>query len=496
MDAIILLQDKWSHTAHVPLYLFFGGLTAGTFLVAFVADLFAAGSRRAAVTSRLAAYALIPLLVLAGFFLTSHLGKPERGLAFPVFFTNYESWMTRGGWVVASAAPLMVTYVALWYFGFNATLRRVVGLVALAPATVLGLYTGYLLSGAGFVPLWSQEYLPLLFLNSGANTGLALAGLLTLLAWPWLGPRDAGPRPVLRWLGAALLILVVVEASELYRFMRDLASQGLLMGHAGRPTTDRFQYEAGTGGALRPGATYTALVTWVNNATGAEEGASAETPIRLGPSESQVTITAPLRQGLTYHVYVGPSLREARQVAASLGPGESVMVRELPIGGLGPPENLQTGGRFITAAGGPIAYRYVTGGPEYPWRLVGGSPADATGDPLRGFLASPTLVQDAPHGGTLAGWFWWGVVGLALALPVALSGLEAAAELGGSRLANGVAVVKFLSVLAGGLILRFVIVWGGDLKAPLAFPPGKWPVPLPGGTVLPLPGVPPPGLGG
>jgi hypothetical protein len=44
-----------------------------------------------------------------------------------------------------------------------------------------------------------------------------------------------------------------------------------------------------------------------------------------------------------------------------------------------------------------------------------------------------------------------------------------------------VAVVKFLSVLAGGYILRLVVVWGGDLKAPLPFPPSSWPVPGLGG---------------
>jgi hypothetical protein len=48
-----------------------------------------------------------------------------------------------------------------------------------------------------------------------------------------------------------------------------------------------------------------------------------------------------------------------------------------------------------------------------------------------------------------------------------------------------VAAVKFASVLVGGLILRFVIVWGGDIKAPLSFTPSTWPIPLP-----------PPGLGG
>ncbi len=47
---------------------------------------------------------------------------------------------------------------------------------------------------------------------------------------------------------------------------------------------------------------------------------------------------------------------------------------------------------------------------------------------------------------------------------------------------------KFVLILVGGLVLRYVIVWGGDMKAPLAFPPSVWPVPgVP--TLPPLAGL-------
>jgi formate-dependent nitrite reductase membrane component NrfD len=483
MDPIILLQEKWSESPHVALYLFFGGLTAGTFLVAVALDLFGFRSRRAVAAAKVAAYAAIPALALGGFFLTSHLGKPERGLAFPLFFTNYDSWMTRGGWILGASAPLILLYAGLWYFGAPALLRRLVGFVGAAPAAGLGLYTGMLLSGAGFVPLWSRDYLPLLFLNSGLNTGLAAAGLAALLCWRWLGVSELNPRPVLRWIGAALLVFVVLEGWELYRFMRDLASQGLLIGQPGAAGPDRFGYQASAGGALESPATYTVLVTWVNNSTGAEEGMSAETPVALAAGQSQIVLAAPRRLGLTYNVYLGRSARDARQVVGNLGPGERVALGELAPAGLPVPENLETGGRFLESAGGPIAYRYVTGGPDYPGRLLGSRAAEATPE--------VPLLQGARGGGTLAPWFWWGVVGLALAVPVVLTVVEAAAELGGPRLANAVAGLKFLAVLGGGLVLRFVMVWGGDLKAPLAFPPSKFPVP---GLTVPMPPI--PGVGG
>jgi formate-dependent nitrite reductase membrane component NrfD len=493
MEPIILLQTKWSESPHIPLYLFFGGLAAGTYLVAAVADLIGAGSRRAGALARVGAYAVVPALALAGVFLTTHLGKPERGLAFPLFFTNYHSWMTRGGWIVGASAPVMVLYAALWYFGARPALRRLVAVLGLGPAAGLGLYTGFLLSGADFVPLWERDYLPVLFLNSGINTGLALVGLLTLLTWRWAGVPGTASRPPIRWLGALLLVFVALEGVELYRFMRDLASQGLLRGQSGSPTASRFGYELGEGGTLAPGA-HVLVVTWVNNATGVEEGMSAETPVRLAAGQTRITVTTPRRLGLSYNVYFGPSLPEARQVAANLEPAARASIDAWTPAGLRVPENLQTGGQFLDAAGGPVAYRYVTGGPEYPRRLFTGRTAEPRVTALLGFPAAPTLQQSARRP-TLAGWFWWGVVGLAIAVPAGLTVVEALGELGGARVANGVALLKFAVVLTGGLVLRFVIVWGGDLKAPLAFPPSKWPVPLPGITV-PFPGVPIPGAGG
>ena len=44
---------------------------------------------------------------------------------------------------------------------------------------------------------------------------------------------------------------------------------------------------------------------------------------------------------------------------------------------------------------------------------------------------------------------------------------------------------KFALVLVGGILLRYTVVWGGDLKTPLIFPPSVWPVPTLGGITIP-----------
>jgi polysulfide reductase chain C len=362
VDPIILWQHKWSADLFIPSYLFLGGLTAGLFLVAAASDLLSPVVRRLLPLARVAGLAALPVVGLAGFFLTVHLGKPERGLGFPLFFTNYNSWMTRGGWVVGAGAPLVALYAALWYFRVWPGLRRLVALVGIPVLAFLGMYTGYLLSGAGFVPLWSERFLPTLFLTSGVTGGVAAASLLLVLAWPWLAEAGAHPRPLLRGLAVALGLLIVLEGYELREFLGYLARQA--------------------------------------------------------PDKALVVTT--------------PS------------------------------------GDFVAPTGSRLAWEYVTGGPGYPRRLLEGNPA-AVGEP-------PAVPRP-----TLAPWFWWGVVGLGLLLPMALTLVELLAEALGPRPASAVTLVKCLAILAGGFVLRLVMVWGGDLKAPLPYPPSTWPVPGLGG---------------
>lgn len=367
MEPIVILQHKWSADLFIPTYLFLGGLTAGLFVVAVLADLIGVVVPRFGRVARLAGMAAVPVLGLAGFFLTVHLGKPERGLGFPLFFTNYNSWMTRGGWVVGVAGPIVVGYGVLWYFRVWPAARRVLGVVGIPVLAFLAMYTGFLLSGAGYVPLWSRRFLPVLFLNSGLTTGVAAAGATVLVAAWWR--RDLGQAGMVRRaLGIALVLLIMGELAELRAFSTYLEQ-------------------------------------------GAPDKASSET---------------------------------------------------LPTG------------EFAAPMGSRLAHRYLTGGEGYPWRLVGGTTAVAE---------AAELSRPVP---TLAAWFWIGIVGLGLVLPLVLSLVELLAEAAGPYATGGVATVKFALVLCGGFLLRVVIVWGGDVKAPLPFPPQLWQVP----------GLLPPGLGG
>ena len=332
MESIILMNSKWGNDIFVPMYLFFGGLSGGLFVIAVATDLLGIKFKQFEKFSRLTSFLVLPVLALAGAFIAFHLGKPERGILFPFFFKNYNSWLVIGGWSVGLAIPLVAAYAALWYYKIDATIRRVLGVIAFPILGFVSFYTGLLLSGAKFVPLWSQEYLPYLFLNSGVLTGLAGSGLMFVLYQTYGSSKSEDSSGVLRIMGYAIIFFVLVELFELQRFMDHLSSN----------------------------------------------------PVKIDNS-----------------------------------------------------------GYFVAPNGSAMAYEYVTQG-------------------------------------VLAPWFWWGIIGIGLTLPLFLSFVEMLFEKLIKPYADWVSGVKFASILSGGIILRFVIVWGGELKAPLTVLPQLNQIPLGG----------------
>jgi formate-dependent nitrite reductase membrane component NrfD len=323
MESIILMNSKWGNDIFVPMYLFFGGLSGGLFVIAVAADLLGIKFKQFEKFARMTSYLVLPVLALAGAFIAFHLGKPERGILFPFFFKNYNSWLVIGGWSVGLAVPLVATYAALWYYKINATIRRVLGVIVSPILGFVSFYTGLLLSGAMFVPLWSQEYLPYLFLNSGVLTGLAGSGLMYVLYQNFGSSKSEESSGVLRIIGYAIIFFVLVELFELQRFMDHLSSN----------------------------------------------------PVKIDNS-----------------------------------------------------------GYFVAPNGSVMAYEYVTQG-------------------------------------ALAPWFWWGIIGLGLTIPLILTFIEMIFNKVIQPYVDWISGVKFASILSGGIILRFVIVWGGELKAPLTVIP-------------------------
>lgn len=336
MEPIVLWQQKWGLTFHIPWYLFLGGLAGSTLAIGTLADLLGRGRGRLAAFARIAAYMTVPSIIVGGLSLSFHLGKPERGFAFPLFFTNYQSWLTLGGWVIGAFAPLSIAYAAAWFFQAGRGLRLSLAVLGVPLGILMSLYTGFLLSAAWLVPgdrwyvaLWDRRYLPVLFLLSGFSTGLAACGLAALIG-----------------------------------------------GHVARPTE----------GEKKPGETAS-----------------------LVEATSLVDAVAILAEGAWVYLFLA----------------------------------------FLAAG---------TLGQQFAYRL---------------------LTQ-----GDLAPWFWWGFVATGLAVPLVVSVVHLISERLFHLRAGWLLYAKFVLVLAGGLLLRYVVVWGGDMKTPLPFPPSLWPVPGAGGPPL------------
>ncbi|MFQ5849582.1 MAG: NrfD/PsrC family molybdoenzyme membrane anchor subunit [Candidatus Binatia bacterium] len=327
MEPIVLMQHKWGLTMNIPWYLFLGSLAGGTLLVAALADLLGWRQERYQLLSRVSTYITVPIILIAGLFLTFHLGKPERGFLFPFFMKNYRSWLTIGGWIIGLFAPLTIAYAAAWFFQLSRTLRIVLAVISIPAGIMMNLYTGFLLAGAWptpggfwFVPLWAKEYIPVLFLLSGISTGLAACGLAALIAGRVRWPRGSGFQGV----GETAMTLSLVDIAAIL-------------------------FEA-------------------------------------------------------WWIYV--------------------LLSAFAVGTLGQ----------------KLAYKLLTSGALWLW-------------------------------------FWWGFVAIGLALPILASLGELVFEKTFHRRAEWLLYAKFALVLIGGLVLRYVIVWGGDLKQPLIFPPQVWPIP-------------------
>lgn len=240
MEPIIIMQSKWGADMMVPMYLFFGGITAGIFVIAVVADLFRSRHPHLESISRIAAFAAVPCYVLAGIFITFHLGKPLRGMFFPFFFSNTSSWMTLGGWAMGIGGGFLFIYAASHLLNVNERLRTklgglgnlivndrlrlTVGIVGIPILIWLAVNTALLLAGAKFVPLWSMTYLPWLFVNSGLLTAVAGIGLIYIIYRAYLKPAgdEEAAASALKMMTYGLIIFEVIEAGILFAFFRGL----------------------------------------------------------------------------------------------------------------------------------------------------------------------------------------------------------------------------------------------------------------------------------
>jgi formate-dependent nitrite reductase membrane component NrfD len=177
----------------IVLYFFFGGIAAGSYVMAALADLFGDADDRRGV--RVAYYLAFPLVSLCGLLLTADLGRPER--FWHMIFQSNTGWpmlkwwspMSIGSWGLSAFAFFsFFSFVGVLaedgWFGLrrfsplaaglrNGLTGRLFALGGGLSAFFLGSYTGVLL-GATNQPIWSNTtWTGALFLASAVSTGVA-----------------------------------------------------------------------------------------------------------------------------------------------------------------------------------------------------------------------------------------------------------------------------------------------------------------------------------
>lgn len=239
-----LSADYWDLS--IPVYLYFAAVAGGAYLAGASACF--VRSRQSAESGGIAGeiarwgfMVAVGSAAIAGLAVLSHLAVVYRAILFPVYLTNFNSWITIGTWILVILAVLSVISLLFQLFGERASrdssasgwprvivakigvldwIDRTVDRVrppAVASAVLYGIgslfalatmYTGFELAIVETVPMWNQMVLiPLLFLTSGIAAGVGLTIALTMLFEREIGPVFGGYAVIVGIFSGASLVL-------------------------------------------------------------------------------------------------------------------------------------------------------------------------------------------------------------------------------------------------------------------------------------------------
>jgi len=163
-----------SFGAFIALYIFFTGLSAGSFFLSTLSYGF--GQVRYRSVSRPAIVTATLMLVVAPLFLLIHVGRPLRAWHLFVHL-NPASPITWGSFLLTTY-PLFCLVYMFCIFTERDRAARFWGLVGIPFAVSVHAYTGFILSFCSARPLWNSSMIPLLFLVSAVLSGTALVILV------------------------------------------------------------------------------------------------------------------------------------------------------------------------------------------------------------------------------------------------------------------------------------------------------------------------------
>ena len=185
MNTMLLynVPHEASFGAMIALFIFFTGLSAGSFFLSTLAYGFGRIQYRA--LSRPAIITATLMLLVAPAFLLLHVGKPLRSWHL-FLFLNPGSPITWGSFLLTSYPLFCLIYMACIFQDKDKAARRW-GLVGIPFAVSVHAYTGFILAFCPARPLWHSSMIPLLFLVSAVVSGTALMILVFAGLCKWRG---------------------------------------------------------------------------------------------------------------------------------------------------------------------------------------------------------------------------------------------------------------------------------------------------------------------
>jgi formate-dependent nitrite reductase membrane component NrfD len=223
----VVLQTHWGIL--VALYLFLGGLAAGTLCVSALVSLKA--KDRFKKTVRFGAWAGTILLIVGVLCLVAETSMPLKAVMVWQSFVNPTSWMTIGAWllvagtVIAGLFALTSTEWLTSRLKFLKKLQSGLAVLVIPVSFGIALYTGILLAVLVSHPLWHTWLLPVLFTVSALDTGVALVlGFASLRE-----PRSKDAKDLDRFkivLEKSTVVLVVLELLVLAAYLVTVAMAG------------------------------------------------------------------------------------------------------------------------------------------------------------------------------------------------------------------------------------------------------------------------------
>ncbi len=229
VEQLWLPADYWDLS--IPVYLFLAVVAGGGFLAGTTARLvrWRRGSNPSSIENELARWGFLVAVLGAsgaGLAVLSHLAVIYRALLFPIYLTNFSSWITIGTWILVALSVIAIVCLVLSLFGegpaqddgaslFPRAVVARVGLLELLDGlvdrfrppkavaaglyaigsllAVATIYTGFELAIVETVPLWNMPVVvPLAFLFSGLAAGVGLTVALTAFFEREVGPVVGG----------------------------------------------------------------------------------------------------------------------------------------------------------------------------------------------------------------------------------------------------------------------------------------------------------------